>query len=76
MQNIGPQRAAPKSPAAVKAEATSAQAAYIDFLTKSTVESIARAAAEHRHGKDQIIITYHAGEIRQIEIVPSTVYKF
>lgn len=48
---------------------------YIALAYKILLESVDKAAGESRHGHDQLKITYHAGEIRQIEFVPSTTYK-
>lgn len=48
---------------------------YASLAQKLLLESIAKAAVDKRHGYDQLKITYHAGEIRQVEFVPSTTYK-
>lgn len=45
------------------------QADYIDLARDLLLESIARAAAEQRHGTFEIQITFHAGEIRQVQEV-------
>lgn len=51
------------------------QAGYVDLATQLVLRSIAEAADAKRHGYDQLKITYHAGEIRQVEFVPATTYK-
>lgn len=47
----------------------------IDKINAVLLESIARAAADKRHGHDELRITYHAGEIKQVEFAPRTVYR-
>jgi len=48
---------------------------YVDLAQRILLESIARAAAEHRHGSTEIVITFYAGEIRQVQEVNRTTHK-
>lgn len=41
--------------------------AYVDLAQRLLIESLARAAAEQRHGTIEIHVTFHAGEIIRVQ---------
>lgn len=51
------------------------QPPLIDKIQALVLQSVKQAHADKRHGHDELRITYHAGEIKQIEFAPRTVYR-
>ena len=56
-------------------ESPASQSDYIDLARKLLLQSIERAAASQRHGTVEIKITFHDGEIREVQEVDVARHK-